>query len=1298
MRKRTFLAKNGFLSWLGSIFIVSFSLFASAKGFNLHGKNTFSDTPTGVIRALEVVDDTIFVGAENGLFKVIGGKSTRLALGSEEFTGIISAFYNDNNESLWISEFGIGVYRYDLVNRTIELIVSDIDTSNVWRLVATSTHLILSTVDDILIIDKATYKSLDWSGFNDGIKQAYSLSLLDDNQILVSNKDSIALINVLDKETEFFSLAHDFPLLERVSVVTVIDSHIYIGGDEGVYRVTDLKGDKEFFTFSSLNTKNRDIDSIFEDSEGNVWLAAGGLFQLKDGIITQVDWLNPLLGNDAIQSILSIRETDTGDILLASSQLGIVTLSYLHRTLDYIHRDGSLFQENIEDVYSNEQKVAYIKSNSRSYSLNLNSGELSLLSDLNHEEGSVNHCFNSTEIKFNDLLKKYNSSLDYCASPQNHLVNISSHKFYAYVHSPDSSKYYLVENQIIIDEIDAPDFVVKTILSAAGELVSYDAYDNLFIQLSNRAWKKMSNKDYGWKGITCLLESELEFLVCTSGSGLVSINKKSGDIGKSNLVEQEQLRFIRAGVISQNHLWLATNRGLYIFSLDGQLRKRLDHSDGIFDVDFEYSGIHSLGTKLLIMGDRYNYLIDEASAISAIERIEKRSPRVSFFELSTVDDDGKVRSVPSGENRIEIASDIFTLNATVSSSDFLKQHEHKVQFKVQNYIDGWQTLDKSYGNISLSDLDYGEYHLSLRILNSMTGEVFDRNTLLINVVTPFYLSWGAYMVYGLLLLALVWKTQKIRSLITAKLLTEVSILRRFRKGELESNQDRIESLMQDKARVFTDLSHELRTPLHLISGVIKKVDSNQPVIGSDTKNILLRNVQRLESLTEQMVKLEKIDIAGLNNQKIYDVDNELKLQIASMEPLAKAKKQTFQVRFASKARMRLIDGSLEHIISNLVTNAVKYSPDYSTIKVNTSSNEKEVKITVADNGIGIDPTHHQDIFKRFTRVEENCDNYGQGIGLAFVKELVTVNRGTISLDSALGQGAKFSIRFTRENDEPVSERIETNVTKKNAVPTILVVEDNLDLRGYLFDLFNPEYQCLTAKTGAHALDVLEHYTPDLVITDYYMPDMDGVSFIQELRTRKEHVHTPAILLTATNIKGSAQQVFEAKIDCILQKPISDDELKSRVQHLLSIRDHVKTLRHELSSTENRPSSYLNIPNFNNEKDLNFYLKFIAVLEKNYKDETFNRAQAADQMLISVRQLNRRLSDLFEYNFTEFLSRFRIDKAVKALEKGGAIMDLSLDVGFGTPTYFSTTFKRVTGLPPKKFQEAFFGTQSSQKKA
>lgn len=86
------------------------------------------------------------------------------------------------------------------------------------------------------------------------------------------------------------------------------------------------------------------------------------------------------------------------------------------------------------------------------------------------------------------------------------------------------------------------------------------------------------------------------------------------------------------------------------------------------------------------------------------------------------------------------------------------------------------------------------------------------------------------------------------------------------------------------------------------------------------------------------------------------------------------------------------------------------------------------------------------------------------------------------------------------------------------------------------------------------------------------------------------------------------------------------------------------------------------------------------------------------MLISVRQLNRRLSDLFEYNFTEFLSRFRIDKAVKALEKGGAIMDLSLDVGFGTPTYFSTTFKRVTGLPPKKFQEAFFGSQSSQKKA
>jgi len=258
---------------------------------------------------------------------------------------------------------------------------------------------------------------------------------------------------------------------------------------------------------------------------------------------------------------------------------------------------------------------------------------------------------------------------------------------------------------------------------------------------------------------------------------------------------------------------------------------------------------------------------------------------------------------------------------------------------------------------------------------------------------------------------------------------------------------------------------------------------------------------------------------------------------------------------------------------------------------------------------------------------------------------------------------------------------------KSNKKSLLIVDDSREFRSYLFDLFSSKYRCLVARNGVQALDVMQHYLVDLVITDQMMHEMDGLSLIREIRGNVSYASIPILMLTAETGTELEKSALEEKVDYFLAKPASKEEITLRVEHLLSVRE-AKEREEEESEEPAFKFGCLKIPEFDNEKDMAFFLNFIAVLEKNYHNESFNRDQAASQLLISPRSLNRRMSELFEYNFSEFLSRFRIEKSIPLLLEGNSILDTCLDVGFGTAAYFSTSFKKVMGLPPKKFVEQY----------
>jgi YesN/AraC family two-component response regulator len=202
-----------------------------------------------------------------------------------------------------------------------------------------------------------------------------------------------------------------------------------------------------------------------------------------------------------------------------------------------------------------------------------------------------------------------------------------------------------------------------------------------------------------------------------------------------------------------------------------------------------------------------------------------------------------------------------------------------------------------------------------------------------------------------------------------------------------------------------------------------------------------------------------------------------------------------------------------------------------------------------------------------------------------------------------------------------------------------------------------------------------------------MPVMGGLNFVEKLRETDVLKYLPVIVLTAKVDDESKERALQANVDCLLTKPIADEELMLRVKYLVALK---RAPSDNISSPPMNESqdSCISLPELLSEKDMAFYLNFIAVLEKNYQDEYFNREKAADLLLISPRSLNRKLSELFDYNFSEFLSRFRIDKSKALLADGATVISVATSVGFGGPSYFSTTFKRIMGIAPKQYSSTF----------
>lgn len=509
-----------------------------------------------------------------------------------------------------------------------------------------------------------------------------------------------------------------------------------------------------------------------------------------------------------------------------------------------------------------------------------------------------------------------------------------------------------------------------------------------------------------------------------------------------------------------------------------------------------------------------------------------------------------------------------------------------------------------------------------------------------------------------------------------------------------------------KSTFFANISHEFRTPLTLI------VSPLEQMIGGSFKGdfqkyyrIMHRNGKRLLDLVNQLLDLSRLESGKLKLQVAEgDLNGFVRAIAYSFESLAMQKQIDYRVMVEDSTATCYFDkDKVEKILNNLVSNAFKFTNDGKQIVVSLSIAEGKAQFIVIDQGMGIPADQLPHIFERFAKTVTSELQPGSGIGLALTKELVELHKGKIEVESREGEDTIFKVMFpitqvAYSSDEtteamPVLETlpIRSNETALKAAqqvnlktalealekPVLLIVEDNFDVRNYIADQFREQYQIIEAENGRLGLERALETTPDLVISDIMMPEMDGTEFCKLLKTNEKTSHIPVVMLTALAEQGDRLKGLELGADDYLVKPFDARELTVRVANLIAGRQ--KLQEHYRRSL----NSFAPIAEVKAESvDAVFLKKVREAVEANLEDENFSVVELSGQVGMSRSQLHRKLSSLTGFSPNEVIRNMRLERAKQLLEKrAGNASEVAYMTGFNSPAYFAKCFKDYFGLTP-----------------
>jgi len=516
----------------------------------------------------------------------------------------------------------------------------------------------------------------------------------------------------------------------------------------------------------------------------------------------------------------------------------------------------------------------------------------------------------------------------------------------------------------------------------------------------------------------------------------------------------------------------------------------------------------------------------------------------------------------------------------------------------------------------------------------------------------------------------------------------------------------LQELDKLKTHFYTNITHEFRTPLTVIQGIAGQIkdSSYKQEVG-----LIQRNTQQLLQLVNQLLDLSKLETNKIDIELVQgNVVNYIRYLIESFHSLAEERQVHLLFSpYEATIRMDYAPKKLQQIVSNLLSNALKFTPSGGSVTIKTSTIEKEntpfFLLQVLDTGIGIEAANLPHIFERFYQVKNRSATVetGTGVGLALSKELIQLLGGTIEVQSTPNELTTFTILLPIKREATILQdtipvppatakakytpsalleqaTLAASVLADATQPSVLLVEDNKDVLYYLINCLKEKYQLLTAMDGATGLETAMKKIPDLIISDVMMPNMDGYELCERLKTEKTTSHIPIILLTAKATTRDKIIGLSKGADAYLVKPFHENELEVRLEQLFQQRKNLQTYYSQQTLLP-----YVDTTPIKNE----FLQTVTAIIEKDLSQE-INVVQLSKQMNIDRSQLYRKIKALTGLSTTIFIRHIRLKHAFHLLTTTEQpVSDIAYEVGFKDPAFFSRSFSKVFGKSPSKIRKS-----------
>ena len=621
------------------------------------------------------------------------------------------------------------------------------------------------------------------------------------------------------------------------------------------------------------------------------------------------------------------------------------------------------------------------------------------------------------------------------------------------------------------------------------------------------------------------------------------------------------------------------------------------------------------------------------------------------------------------------------LHVEFSSLVFNNPRYNLYRYRLEGFEDSWHEEQGMNPGCVYSNLPSGKFKLVVYGSNSDGIWSDDPVCLDVNIHPHPLRSTFAYFVYFLFLvvasiLLYQWSANRIK----------------------DKNERQVE---KDKLRFFTDMAHEIKTPLSLISAPVEELLEN-PSIGQVTRqNLMLidKSVNTLRSLVEQILDLRKYE-NNMMKIMVSEIDiRRLLTEIAALfEPLAAAKKICFRTEICDDAQMVYADKKkIERVVTNLLSNAFKFTGEGGCIVLSCKGDQKNVWFAVEDNGKGIREEDKDHIFERFYQVDNGNTSGSTGIGLSLSKYIIEHHKGDIKVESRVNFGSKFIVRLPKGKSHFDNSEVNESYTNSDnlcnydrlsdycadEIPpapeksaTVLVVDDNNNLREYLYMVLSRKYNVLRASDGLEAYSLALSEQPDLILSDVVMPQMSGIELCQRVKNNPATSHIIVVLLTARDLATTEMESWQVGADGFITKPFHNGVLLSRIDNLIKSRDNLRKIFH--NTIEVNPSE-ITIQT----ADEKLLTRCLEAIENNMSDPDFGVEELCQTVGVSRAQLYRKLNSITGLSIVQFIRSIRLKRAAQLLSQdNSSVSAVMFKVGFNNPSYFTKIFKEEFGCSPK----------------